>query len=342
MDITDNDLLVGMQFESKLTTVNAIKEFHIKNSFDYVVVESRPDRYVGRCKYFGAGCQWRIHASLNIKHDIWEIKKISGTHTCVSTLVSQDHNKLNSPFISYLVINLVSADPSIAVKALVKDVVSRFGYTVTYRKAWIAKQMALTQIYVDWEGSYNELPRWMNVVQYFSPETIVKYEAHHHIVDGVEDPSRFIMDRVFWSLKPCIEEFAYCKPILQVDGTFLTGKYTGTLLIASSQDGYRRVFPVAFAIVEAETTEAWEWGTGLLAVLRSELTGWTSAHSVYCIRHIASYFNKEFRYFDLKEKLMRPRFERMLNILRQKNPRAGAWLNQIPKEKWSQAYDQGR
>ncbi|KAF1892092.1 hypothetical protein Lal_00036447 [Lupinus albus] len=40
--------------------------------------------------------------------------------------------------------------------------------------------------------------------------------------------------------------------------------------------------------------------------------------------------------------LMRPQFERMLNILRQKTPRAGAWLDQIPKEKWSQAYDQGR
>ncbi|OIW01432.1 hypothetical protein TanjilG_11150 [Lupinus angustifolius] len=96
----------------------------------------------------------------------------------------------------------------------------------------------------------------MNVVQYFCPGTIVKYQTHHQVVDGMEDPCRIILDRIFWTFKPCIEGFGYCKPILQVDGTFLTGKYTGTLLIASSQDGNRRVFPVAFAIVEGEAKEA--------------------------------------------------------------------------------------
>jgi hypothetical protein len=40
--------------------------------------------------------------------------------------------------------------------------------------------------------------------------------------------------------------------------------------------------------------------------------------------------------------LMRPRFERMLTSLREKNPRAGAWLDKIPKEKWAQSYDEGR
>ncbi|XP_019462951.1 PREDICTED: uncharacterized protein LOC109361874 [Lupinus angustifolius] len=116
--------------------------------------------------------------------------------------------------------------------------------------------MALAKIYGDWKGSYNELPHWMNALQYFSPDTIVKYETHHQIVDDMEDSSRIILDRIFWAFKPCAEEFAYCKSILQVDETFLTGKYTGTLLIASSQDENRCVFPVVFVIVEGETKEA--------------------------------------------------------------------------------------
>ncbi|XP_019451889.1 PREDICTED: uncharacterized protein LOC109353988 [Lupinus angustifolius] len=149
-----------------------------------------------------------------------------------------------------LVVNLVSAYLSIPVKALVKEVVSHFGYTITYRKAWTAKQMALTKIYGDCEVSYNDLPRWMNALQFFCPDTIVKYEARHQIVYGMEDPSRIILDRIFWAFKPCVVGFAYCKSILQVDETFLTGKYTGTLLIASSQDENKRVFPVPFAIIE--------------------------------------------------------------------------------------------
>ncbi|XP_019455157.1 PREDICTED: uncharacterized protein LOC109356266 [Lupinus angustifolius] len=147
----------------------------------------------------------------------------------------------------------------------------------------------------------------------------------------MEDPSQIILDRIFGAFKPCIEGFVYCKPILQVDGTFFTGKYTGTLLLARSQDGNKRVFPVAFVIVEGETKEDWEWffynlktyvtpqenlciisdrGTSLLAALRSH-------------------------------ELMRPQFERMLNSLRQKNARTEAWLDRIPKEKWSQTYDEG-
>ncbi|XP_019455154.1 PREDICTED: uncharacterized protein LOC109356284 [Lupinus angustifolius] len=141
-------------------------------------------------------------------------------------------------------------DLGIPIKVLVKEVVSRFGYTVTYRKAWTAKQLAMSRIYGDWEGSYNDLPCWMIIVQHFAPDTIVHYEASRHFVDGIQDPNNFILDRVFWAFKPCIEGFAFCKPILQVDGTFLTDKYTGTLLIASSQDGNRRIFLVAFAIVE--------------------------------------------------------------------------------------------
>ena len=35
---------------------------------------------------------------------------------------------------------------------------------------------------------------------------------------------------------PCINGFAYCKLIVQVDGTWLYGKYIGTSLIAKAQE----------------------------------------------------------------------------------------------------------
>jgi hypothetical protein len=46
---------------------------------------------------------------------------------------------------------------------------------------------------------------------------------------------------------------------VQVDGTWLYGKYRGTLLLAVAQDGNHHIFPVAFAIVEGETKEAWSF-----------------------------------------------------------------------------------
>ena len=66
-----------------------------------------------------------------------------------------------------------------------------------------------------------------------------------------------IFNRVFWAFQPCIDVFPHLKPIVQVDDTFLYGKYKGILLMAISQDVDRNVVPLAFAIVEGETGSAW-------------------------------------------------------------------------------------
>jgi len=45
--------------------------------------------------------------------------------------------------------------------------------------------------------------------------------------------------------------------VVQVDGTFLYGKYRGTLLVAVTQDCRNNILPIVFATVEGETAEAW-------------------------------------------------------------------------------------
>ena len=166
----------------------------------------------------------------------------------------------------------------------------------------------------------------MEVVQYFVAGTIVRYKMSPYIVNGEKNSSTMILNRVFWSFKPCIESFSYCKPIVQVDDTFLTGKYPDTLLIVITQDRDQNMFPLAFAIVEGETKEAWMWflhylrtyvtpqpnlcnisyrWRALLAALQSEQLGWigSSVNSIFCIRHIASNFNKEFKNSELKSEV---------------------------------------
>ena len=47
------------------------------------------------------------------------------------------------------------------------------------------------------------------------------YEGNQLNVDHI------IFKRVFWTFKLCIDDFKLCKPVVQVDGTFLYGKYRG-------------------------------------------------------------------------------------------------------------------
>nr|KYP66494.1 hypothetical protein KK1_012790 [Cajanus cajan] len=65
-----------------------------------------------------------------------------------------------------------------------------------------------------------------------------------------------IFKRLFWTFKPCIDGFAFCKPIVQVDGTFLYDKYKGMLLVVVAQDGRNNIIPIAFAVVKGETSDA--------------------------------------------------------------------------------------
>ena len=127
------------------------------------------------------------------------------------------------------------------------------------RKAWIAKQKAIVRLYRDWDKSYNDPPKWLAAMQHFVPGTIVELQIvpiyHGHQMVQVMG----IFHQLFWTFKSCIEGFPFCKPVVQIDGTFLYGKYKGTLLLAVAQDGNRNIVPIAFAIVEGETKEAWSF-----------------------------------------------------------------------------------
>ncbi|KAH1213248.1 hypothetical protein GmHk_14G041244 [Glycine max] len=133
-------------------------------------------------------------------------------------------------------------------------------------------------------------------------------------------------DEVKKALKQYVmkEAFKYCKPIIQVDGTHLYGKYRGTLLMATSQDGNGGVLPLAFVVVEGETLTAWSWflahlhehvtdkneiclisdrHASIKSAIANEALGWQPPHGyhVYCIRHIASNFNRKFNNAKQKE-----------------------------------------
>jgi hypothetical protein len=49
------------------------------------------------------------------------------------------------------------------------------------------------------------------------------------------------------------------RSIFSIDGTFLTGKYQGTLLIAIRIDVEKSIVPLAFSLVEKENKGSWAW-----------------------------------------------------------------------------------
>ena len=92
-------------------------------------------------------------------------------------------------------------------------------YTPSYKKTWLAKQKALEMIHGNWEESYAKLPKLFGALQSCVPGTVVAAQTESLYEGGEIVSGKRLFKCVFWSFDPCINGFAYCKPIVQVDGT---------------------------------------------------------------------------------------------------------------------------
>ncbi|RYR43643.1 hypothetical protein Ahy_A08g040046 isoform H [Arachis hypogaea] len=317
------ELEVGMKFVNKDAAMLAVKNYNIRRSGEFKVVESDHSRYVCRCKLFGDQCSWMVRVAKTRASRFWEVRKYQGPHTCLASATSQDHAQLDSNVICQHIFPMVQADATICIKVLQGSVESAYGYKVSYKKVWLAKQKAIARIYGDWDESYNQLQRYFNALQTFVPGTIVDLQTRPYYVGNTLDRESVMFHQVFWSFPSCVEAFKHCKPLVSVDGTHLYGKYTGTLLMGIAQDGNNNILSIAFALVERENTDAWcffltnlrrhvatqpavllisDRHAAIKAALEREGCGWE--HNVYCIRHIASNFATNFKSKEAKRHIV--------------------------------------
>ncbi|XP_020969684.1 uncharacterized protein LOC110268126 [Arachis ipaensis] len=369
--VADGEFVVGMEFSSREAVIKAVKEYTIRRSVDYRVYESEPLTFYAKCTQYGSGCDWLIRVSLISRKYCWVIRRYNGSHTCTTATISQDHSKLDSITIAEAIKPLVEVDPSLKVKSVIAEVQSKFNYTVSYRKAWLAKQRAIEKIFGGWEASYEALPIWFEAMCHKEPSAVVHFETMPvYQGDDLVGDIR-VLHRVFWSYYPCIRAFRHCKPIVQVDGTHLYGKYKGCLLVAVSQDGNNNIVPIAFAIVEGETSDAWHFflsnlrqhvvtrdGVGLIsdrhesinsAVERSN-GAWSPprAFHMFCIRHIKSNFLRKFKAPYLQKLVVNIGYSRTVREydvryqrLRDRGEAYTNWLDRIPREQYALAFDGG-
>ncbi|XP_057734692.1 uncharacterized protein LOC130950174 [Arachis stenosperma] len=369
--VADGEFAVGMEFGSREAVIKAIKEYTIRRSVDYRVYESEPLTFYAKCTQYGSGCDWLIRVSMISRKYCWVIRRYNGSHTCTRATISQDHSKLDSLTIAEAIKPLVEADPSLKVKSVIAEVQSKFNYTISYRKAWLAKQRAVEKIFGGWEASYEALPIWFEAMCHREPSAVVHFETMPAYQGDELVGDIRVLHRVFWSYYLCIRAFRHCKPVVQVDGTHLYGKYKGCLLVAVSQDGNNNIVPIAFAVVEGETSDAWHFflsnlrqhvvtrdGIGLIsdrhesinaAVERSN-GAWSPprAFHMFCIRHIESNFLRKFKAPYLQKLVVNIGYSRTVREyelryqrLRERGEAYTDWLNRIPCEQYALAFDGG-
>ncbi|XP_071678705.1 uncharacterized protein [Lolium perenne] len=201
-----------------------------------------------------------------------------------------------------------------------KKVMVRFKYSISYGKAWRAKQRTLENRFGSFLDSYDCVVRLLHTLQERNPGTYVDIQDFWI----PKFPTIRVLHQVLFSFSICIEAFIHCRPVLCVDGTFLTGKYKGQILTAIGMDGNNQIVPLAFAFVESENTESWLWffrqlkivvvkdrpnvcilhdrHAGILMAIKTlkqhgpaEETPWQDLQSRWCIHHLGANLFSQFR-----------------------------------------------
>ncbi|XP_030958317.1 uncharacterized protein LOC115980177 [Quercus lobata] len=276
----------------------------------------------------------------------------------VLTLYSIEHNKQNK-VIKSNTNRLVATDGQMMDSKFISIALEKYVWEDLTRKA-------VACIYEDFDESYVELPRFLTALSDVDPNTVTTLKCDPHV------PGTCIFNSMFWAFGPCIKGFRHCKPVISIDATHLYGKYKGKLLIAITTDGNNEVYPLAFAVIESESTETWGW---FLACLLTYVTDRTNlciisdrhrgiqscfddttkgylqlplTHHRYCLRHLVSNVNTNFNSVPLKNLVQKAatanqvrKFENTMDCIKNVNPDAYDYLKEVHQEKWTLVHDHG-
>ncbi|XP_073152705.1 uncharacterized protein [Henckelia pumila] len=219
------------------------------------------------------------------------------------------------------------------------------GLDVSYYKEWKGKQISQNKLRGDPDENCMWLPSYLEMIKR------VNDEQH-----------RF--KYVFVAFGACVSGFKFMRKVIAIDGTFLKGKYKGVLLVATAQYGDFYQYPIAWGVVDSETTESWTWflknlqelipDDERLLIISDRHQGiinvvanvYENAHHGYCVWHLSQNIKSKFRKPGASESFARiahlytsSEFDSQYADMKSRYPQLAAYLEEHTCfEKWCRSY----
>ena len=224
-----------------------VQTWAISEVFEFKTLRATKTRWEVGCK--GENCDWRIYAtSVSGAGNIFRIKKYTWKHGCAA-ITHSGHKQATARYLGQWILPTVQQQPRYRPSNIVLDVQRELGVEITYSKAFRAKEFALEAIYGTHEEAYKAMPKYTASLEETNPNSIVRLD--------VTAENQF--QRVFICYGACAVGFAHCRPLLGLDGTHIKIQYQGIILAATGIDALGQLFPLAYAVVDAENKENWRW-----------------------------------------------------------------------------------
>lgn len=354
---------VGQRFRSVHDFREALRKYAIANQFAFKYKKNDSHRVTVKCK--AEGCPWRIHASRLSTTQLICIKKMTPTHTCEGSVVTNGHHATRS-WVASIIKDKLRDFPNYKPKDIVSDIKQEYGIQLNYYQAWRGKEIAKEQLQGSYKEAYNQLPVFCEKIMERNPGSLATFATK-------EDSS---FHRFFVAFHASLYGFQQgCRPLLFLNSIFLKSKYQGTLLAATAADGNDEVFPVAFAVVDSETDENWHWFLQQLKASLSVSRGITfvadrgkglrqsisdifqneEVYHGYCLHYLSEQLIRDLKgqlSHEVKRSLIEnlyaaayaptpEGFQRVIENIKSISPEAYNWVQQNEPAHWANAFFRG-
>ncbi|KAJ4701489.1 MuDR family transposase [Melia azedarach] len=293
-------------------------------------------------------CKWRIRATKTNSDTFFRVTRMESTHTCQNEQLRDGHRQASSRLIGQLIKDKFKDVSRIYTpKNIRDDIQNDYGVRLPYTKTWRSKEEALKIVCGDPAESFKGLPLYCHVLEDKNPGTVTAIET--------DDNGHFLY--FFMALGQCIRGFRNTiRPVIAIDGTFLKGKFRGTLFVAVAQDGNNQIYPVAYGIADSENDALWEWFMEKLrsviapienlvfisdrhnSIVKAINTVFPDATHGFCTYHISGNLKAKYKmrqqkidtfmaaYFKAADAYRQSEFNKYMDSLRAMNPEAAKYL----------------
>ncbi|KAM6556564.1 hypothetical protein CsatB_003583 [Cannabis sativa] len=188
--------------------------------------KSEPREYVVTC--VDENCNWFLRASKLKSTSTFKVRKYVQDHNCSLNIVMGDHKQANCNMIAEMIKKkFMSIKRNHRPNDIMIDMIDDFGVSMSYQKAWRAREKALELAKGRQDESYQQLPKYLHMLKVVNPGTIAQLET--------DKKDRF--KYLYLAFENSIEGWKHCRPVIVTNEIFLKTSFGGTLFTSSTMDG---------------------------------------------------------------------------------------------------------
>ncbi|XP_058725528.1 uncharacterized protein LOC131596807 [Vicia villosa] len=344
---------IGMMFKDKMQIKDAVKDYAMESNKNVVIKKNDKKRVVVKCM---VGCPFYIRFSLRTTNQFWQLVSFTNLHNCHRT---PRNRQATTVWLAKKFVNTLRHTPEMKTKGLIAEAVEKWGVKLSVDQAYRAKKKAIELIQGAGREQFIHLRSYAEELLKSNPNSTVKIQCD----DSACGP---VFERIYVCLEACKSAFATtCRPLIGLDACFLKGDFGGQLVGAVGKDGNNKMIPIAYAVVEAETKDSWQWFLKLLLEdlrsIQKNAYGFisdqqkglvpaileTSQHVEHrlCVKHLYGNWRKKYPGIHMKEVLWRaarattlPAWERAMNQMKEFNAKAWKDMMDVPASCWSRSH----